>query len=114
MTNNVPKIHEVSTTEKIPSKSTEKNTTVEHNPIKYTGETVIEFIPNNETQFKQLLLQKKKARRTWIYKNGTSRTEIWDATNFKPSSNLKGNSQSTNHWRTRKETGLIKIIFEIL
>lgn len=114
LSNNVPEIHEVSTTEKIPSTSTEKKTTVEHNPIMYTGETVIEFIPNNETQFKQLLLQKKKARRTWIYRDGTSRTEIWDATKFKPSSNLKGNIQSTNHWRTRKETGLIKIIFEIL
>lgn len=76
-------------------------------------ETQIEFIPKNETLFKQLLLQKKQAKRTWIYKNGAIKTEIWDAGRFTITSNLRGNITSTNHWRSRKETGLIKIILEI-
>ncbi|MBQ9207442.1 MAG: hypothetical protein IJ158_12140 [Treponema sp.] len=80
----------------------------------YFIDTVIEFIPANETQFKQLLLQKKCARRTWIYKDGKKRVEIWDAHNFKTSSSLKGNIQSTVHWRSRKDTGLIKVILEII
>lgn len=80
----------------------------------YSMETIIEFNPQNEIQFKQLLLQKKRAKRTWIYKNGKSKTEIWDAHNFKTSSSLKGNIQSTTHWRSRKETGLIKVILEII
>ncbi len=85
-----------------------------HVQYNYSMDTVIEFIPQNEIQFKQLLLQKKRAKRTWIYKDGRSRTEIWDAHNFKISSNLKGNIQSTTHWRSRKETGLIKVILEII
>ena len=77
-------------------------------------DTAIELIPANESQFKQSLLKKKRAKRTWVYKSGEKREEIWDAHNFKISSNLKGNIQSTNHWRSRKETGLIKVILEII
>ena len=80
----------------------------------YFIDTVIEFIPANETQFKQLLLQKKYAKRTWIYKDGRKKVETWDAHNFKNSSSLKGNIQSTTHWRSRKDTGLIKVILEII
>ena len=80
----------------------------------YFIDTVIEFIPANEAQFKQLLLQKKYARRTWMYKDGRKKVERWDAHNFKTSSSLKGNIQSTAHWRSRKDTGLIKVILEII
>lgn len=91
--------------------SESETTQMQHN---YSVDTVIEFIPQNETQFKQLLIQKKCAKRTWIYKDGNSKTEIWDAHNFKTSSSLRNNIQSTNHWRSRKETGLIKVILEII
>ncbi len=83
-------------------------------PQNYTGNTVIEFRPASEGQFRRLLLLKKCARRAWVYKDGKTRTEVWDAHNFTESSNLKGNIQSTNHWRSRKETGLVKVILEIL
>ena len=80
----------------------------------FTGNTIIEFVPPSEGQFRRLLLQKKCAKRTWVYKDGRSRTELWDAHNFTESSNLRGNIQSTNHWRSRKETGLVKVILEII
>lgn len=79
----------------------------------YSGNTVIEFIPQNEVLFKKLLLQKKQAKRTWFYKDKEPKTEIWNARKFKESSSLKGNIQSTNHWRSRMETGLIKVRLEI-
>lgn len=80
----------------------------------FTGNTAIEFVPPGEGQFRRLLLQKKCAKRTWVYQDGRSRTELWDAHNFTESSNLRGNIQSTNHWRSRKETGLVKVILEIV
>lgn len=76
--------------------------------------TEIVFSPANETEFKKLLLIKKIAKRTWIYSNGQKRIDTWDASKFKITSSLRNNIQSTNHWRNRNETGLVKVILEII
>ncbi len=95
------------------STETPAATAIPPKPI-FAGNTTIEFVPPSEGQFRRLLLQKKIAKRTWVYQDGRSRTELWDAHNFTESSNLRGNIRSTNHWRNRKETGLVKVILEIV
>jgi len=74
---------------------------------------LIEFIPSDEKTFKQKLIETKRAKRTWYYKNKNPETDIWDASNFTIESNLKGNILSNNKVRARKDTGLIKVKFEI-
>lgn len=71
------------------------------------------FIPNDEKLFKQLLLKTKKAKRTFYYKNGSQKIEIWDASGFTVESNLKGNIYS-GKLRNRVELGIIKAVFEII
>lgn len=80
----------------------------------FTGNTIIEFVPPSEGQFRWLLLQKKCAKRTLIYQDGRTKSELWDAHNFKESSGLKTNIQSSAYWKSRKETGLVKVILEII
>ncbi|MDM1377657.1 MULTISPECIES: hypothetical protein [Myroides] len=74
---------------------------------------IIEFIPNDEKLFKQKLIITKKANRTWIYSNGKTINDTWDASKFTNESNLRGNISSNNKVRNRNETGLIKLILEI-
>jgi hypothetical protein len=74
----------------------------------------LEFIPNDERIFKQELIRTKKAKRTWYYKDKNPETDIWDAGNFTMEANLRNNIFSNNRVRARKDTGLIKIKFEIL
>ncbi len=76
---------------------------------------VIFFIGGQQvssSQFKQKLLQTKRAERTWIYSDGREEKDFWDASKFSPESNLLGNIHSTKyrHWKT---SGLAKIICEI-
>lgn len=78
-----------------------------------TDETKIEFIPSDKEIFKIKLLEKKIAKVTKIYKDGRKEESFWDASNFKSSSSLSGNIHSTTFWRTRKITGLLKIIYEV-
>lgn len=63
-------------------------------------------------EFKQKLLQKKQAKRTWIYSDGRTEMDVWHADSFHPDSNLLGNIHSTKyrHWKT---SGLVKLICEI-
>jgi hypothetical protein len=75
---------------------------------------LLEFIPSNERIFKQKLIETKRAKRTWYYKNKNSETDVWDANNFTIESNLKNNILSNSKVRARKDTGLIKVKFEIL
>lgn len=61
-------------------------------------------------EFKDMLLIKKLAKRFWYYKNKTEpEQDVWDATKFRPDSNLLGNIHSTKyrHWKT---SGLVKIV----
>ena len=64
-------------------------------------------------EFKEHLLQVKFAERTWIYANDEERIDYWDAKSFKPTSGLSNNVRSTNHYRSWKTTGLIKVICKI-
>jgi hypothetical protein len=85
------------------------------NNINSTNEKLIlEFIPSDERIFKQELLKTKKARRTWYYSNKNPEIDIWDASKFTVESNLRGNISSNNKARAWKDSGLIKIKFEII
>lgn len=97
----------------------EQLTAVEQNPIIRKGRTTkesleLEFIPSDENAFKQQLIRFKRAKRTWFYADGRKVEDEWDASNFKPESNLRGNIYSNNKVRMREETGLEKIRFEII
>ena len=75
---------------------------------------ILEFVPNDEKIFKQELLKTKKAQRTWYYSNKKPEIDIWDASKFTIESNLRGNINSNNKARAWKDSGLIKIKFEII
>jgi len=74
----------------------------------------IEFIPGDERVFKQKLIETKKARRTWYYKDKNPEIDTWEANNFTAEANLRNNIFSNNKVRARKDTGLVKVKFEIL
>jgi hypothetical protein len=75
---------------------------------------IFEFVPGDERIFKQELLKTKKARRTWYYSTKSPEVDIWDASKFTIESSLRGNINSTNKVRVWKNTGLLKIKFEII
>ena len=75
---------------------------------------LLEFIPSDEKIFKQELLKTKRAKRTWYYKDGKITIDEWDASKFTIESDLKGNIRTNNKVRAWRETGLIKMKFEIL
>jgi hypothetical protein len=85
-----------------------------NNWVTNNDEFSLEFIPSDEKVFKQKLIETKRAKRTWYYKNKNPETDIWDASNFTVEANLRGNIFSNNKVRARKDTGLIKVKFEIL
>lgn len=74
----------------------------------------IEFVPKDEKLFKEQLLRFKKAKRTWFFPNNKVETDTWDASKFRPDSNLRGNITSNNKVKDKKNTGLYKIKLEIL
>ena len=78
------------------------------------GDPAIEFYPSDERVFKEKLLESKMALRTWFYKDGTIKKEIWKANRLSSTSNLRGNIQSTNRWRRKEIDGLIKVRLELL
>ena len=71
--------------------------------------TSLIFYPANETQFKQELLRKKKARFVLTYDTGAVKESFWDASDFDASSNLKRNIQSRPFWRKKQQEGLLKV-----
>jgi len=104
------------------SRSTESNSNpaeeieiqdVVNNGININDKLLLEFIPSDEKIFKQELLKTRRAKRTWYYKDNNIIDE-WDASKFTIESNLKGNILSNNKIRAWRETGLIKVKFEIL
>ncbi len=74
----------------------------------------IEFIPNDERLFKQEILRTKRANRTWYYSDGRIIKDIWNASKFTIESSLRGNINTNNKVKQRKETGLTKLKIEII
>lgn len=72
------------------------------------------FSPSDEKEFKQKLLIAQKAKRTWFYPDGKTIIDYWDASQFKETSSLRGNIQSNNKVRNKAETGLFKLLIEIV
>jgi hypothetical protein len=72
----------------------------------------IELIPNDKDLFKNELLIKKQAKRTITYKDGSIKTEVWDASSFSPSSNLSGNV-SSQIWHRNDKDQIDKVVFEV-
>ena len=59
----------------------------------------IELSPEPSDEFKKQLLASKKATITVYYKNGKKEATVWDAKNFKQSSNVIGNLRSRPEFR---------------
>lgn len=74
----------------------------------------IEFYPENINIFKKELLRVKKAKRTWFHSNGSNKSEIWNASNFTESSDIKANIKTNSTYRKWKELGIVKVKLEIL
>ncbi len=70
-----------------------------------------ELNPHLESEFKQLLLERKQAYITTYYENGTSEKRIWKANSFKESSGVMGNLRSRPEFRNGKwqENGIEKV-----
>ena len=78
------------------------------NPIK------LEFFPNDEILFKRLLIEMKRAKRTFYDKDGNAvYTNFWNIRNFTVDSNLRGNIDSSQVYRDAPQKGIAKIRFEI-
>ena len=66
------------------------------------------YYPSNEQDFKEALLQTKKAYVLCHITDGTTTFNEWNASNFKTESNLKGNLYS-GYLRDWKEKGIFKV-----
>ena len=73
----------------------------------------LEFTPKNKKLFKQLLIEKKQAKRTIYYRNGQTKTNYWNVRNFSMHSNLTANIKSSPLYKNAIENGIEKILFEI-
>lgn len=82
---------------------------------KSNGKLSIELNPELESEFKQLLLEKKQAFITTFYENGTSEQRIWKANSFKESSGVMGNLRSRPEFRNGnwQENGIEKVYVSI-
>lgn len=67
----------------------------------------------SQNKFKDVLLTKKVAKRTFVYSDGREEEDSWAARKFTGESNLLKNIRSNNKFRQWKETGLMQIILEI-
>ena len=72
----------------------------------------IELIPNDKDLFKKELLIKQRAKRTVTYKDGSVKSEVWDASKFTLSSDLGGNVSSQIYHRKDKDQ-IDKVVFEV-
>lgn len=61
----------------------------------------IQLFPNDEEKFKELFLQHKSASIKIIYADSTTETHVWKLTNFKATSNVKGNLRSRPKFRPK-------------
>ncbi|MDC9724036.1 MAG: DUF262 domain-containing HNH endonuclease family protein [Urechidicola sp.] len=82
---------------------------------KSNGKLVIELNPQLESEFKNLLLERKQAYITTYYENGTSEQRKWKANSFKESSGVMGNLRSRPEFRSGKwqENGIKKVYVSI-
>lgn len=69
----------------------------------------IELVPSDVARFKSILLRTHSAQRTWFYGDGTSRTENWNASNFRETSDVMANIRTTAVYRKWRENGLTKV-----
>ena len=72
----------------------------------------IELIPSDKDLFKRELLTKRQAKRIITYKDGSVKTEIWDASNFSSASKLGGNVSSQIYHRKDKDQ-IDKVVFVV-
>jgi hypothetical protein len=79
--------------------------------FKPSENVILEFIPSDEKVFKDKLIEKKKAKRTYYFSNNETENDIWYANSFTKNSNLRGNIWGSS---IVKKQGLQKIKFEIL
>ena len=63
--------------------------------------------------FKTLLLKIHRAKRTIIYKDGSVKVEIWDASNFTPNSSLMNNI-SSQLWHRKDKAHIVEAVYEII
>lgn len=82
---------------------------VKRKPSQRKGCPDLVFYPENEQEFKEKLLQSKKAHFVLTYDYGVVKQVKWDAKSFNETSNLRGNIQSKTFWRHYKTEGLIKV-----
>jgi hypothetical protein len=82
--------------------------------INYNGDLILEFEPSNQIIFKQELIRIRQARRIIFYRDNRVERQIWNANNFKESSNLIGNIRTNNLIRRWRELGIVKIRSEII
>ena len=68
----------------------------------------IKFFPVGEEEFKNELLNKKRARFLLTYETGVVKESIWKADSFDVKSNLRGNIQSRPFWRKELQRGLLR------
>jgi uncharacterized protein with ParB-like and HNH nuclease domain len=75
----------------------------------------IELNPSTELEFKQLLLERKKAFITTFYESGLIEQKPWKANNFKESSGVLANLRSRPEFRSGKwqENGITKVYVSI-
>lgn len=77
----------------------------------------IEFYVQGElvskTVFNDMLLNRKQAKRTWFYIDGSKKEEIWNAFRFTEYSDLMANIKSSATYRKWKEKGIIKVEYNI-
>ena len=70
------------------------------------------LIPSDPVLFKTLLLKIHRAKRTIIYKDGSIKVEIWDASRFTANSDLMNNI-SSQLWHRKDKAHIVEAIYEI-
>ena len=91
-----------------PKIKTKTKTSTSRTRLNYT----IELVPSDKDLFKSELLIKKQAKRTIIYRDGSVKAEVWDASSFSPSSNLGGNV-SSQIWHRKDKDQIEKVVYEV-
>ena len=71
------------------------------------------LIPSDPMIFKTLLLKIHRAKRTIIYKDGSVKVEIWDASKFTANSDLMHNI-SSQLWHRKDKAHIIEAVYEII
>lgn len=101
----------------VASGSSQGQTVINANVRKATNSRqtpAITLLPPDPDVFKSELLQKKRAIITWVYCDGTQEDQGWNASQFQPTSSVKGNLQSRPQWRNKETRGLIEVRVRIV